>query len=175
DNAQGIAVDAAGNAYLTGSTTSTEQTFPVTVGPDLTFNGVLDAFVAKITGLCSLVGGGSPTPGGRVDLSLSSLTDAGLVYQLASSLSNGPILIDTRRIELSPDVLLFLTVMNALPGIFPNYAGVLDAQGQAKAAIHIPNLPSLKGIRIYTAFVTLKASAPSGVASISNTFGFSIQ
>ncbi|MBN2491390.1 MAG: SBBP repeat-containing protein, partial [Planctomycetes bacterium] len=29
DNAQGIAVDAAGNAYLTGSTTSTEQTFPV--------------------------------------------------------------------------------------------------------------------------------------------------
>jgi len=68
-----------------------------------------------------------------------------------------------------------LTVLSAPPGIFQNYAGVLDAQGQAKAAIKIPNLPSLKGIRIYTAFVTLQATAPSGVANISNTFLFSIQ
>ncbi|MBI3988741.1 MAG: hypothetical protein HY347_03900 [candidate division NC10 bacterium] len=44
----GIAVDRAGSAYITGGTTSTEATFPVTVGPDLTFNGDWDAFVAKI-------------------------------------------------------------------------------------------------------------------------------
>ena len=44
----GIAVDGAGNAYVSGSTDSTEASFPVTVGPDLTFNGGLDAFVAKI-------------------------------------------------------------------------------------------------------------------------------
>ena len=43
-----IAVDSAGNAYVTGSTTSSETTFPATVGPDLTFNGGADAFVAKI-------------------------------------------------------------------------------------------------------------------------------
>jgi hypothetical protein len=54
DKGCGIAVDASGNAYVAGSTTSTEATFPVTVGPDLTFNGPLtsphpDAFVAKIT------------------------------------------------------------------------------------------------------------------------------
>ena len=30
---------AAGNAYVTGDTDSTEATFPVTVGPDLTYNG----------------------------------------------------------------------------------------------------------------------------------------
>ena len=35
----GIAVDSTGNAYVTGHTRSTEATFPVTVGPDLTFNG----------------------------------------------------------------------------------------------------------------------------------------
>ena len=35
----GIAVDGAGNAYVTGYTTSTEATFPVTAGPDLTYNG----------------------------------------------------------------------------------------------------------------------------------------
>jgi hypothetical protein len=45
-----IAVDTAGNAYVTGYTNSTEATFPVSVGPDLTYNGVpWDAFVAKVT------------------------------------------------------------------------------------------------------------------------------
>ncbi len=48
DDARGIAVDAAGNAYVTGFTTSTEATFPVTVGPELTYNGGFDAFVAKV-------------------------------------------------------------------------------------------------------------------------------
>src|SRR5207245_5880846 len=45
----GIAVDSSGNAYVTGYTISTEATFPVTVGPDLTYNGgSYDAFVAKV-------------------------------------------------------------------------------------------------------------------------------
>ncbi len=48
DGGTGIAVDGAGNAYVTGNTGSTEASFPVTVGPDLTFNGYLDAFVAKV-------------------------------------------------------------------------------------------------------------------------------
>ena len=50
DEGQGIAVDRAGNAYVTGRTQSTEASFPVTVGPDLTFNGGnQDAFVAKVS------------------------------------------------------------------------------------------------------------------------------
>jgi hypothetical protein len=44
----GIAVDAAGNAYVTGETPSDENSFPVLIGPDTTFNGEWDAFVAKI-------------------------------------------------------------------------------------------------------------------------------
>ena len=48
ENGLGIAVDGAGNAYVTGFTRSTEASFPVTVGPDLTFNGGGDAFVAKV-------------------------------------------------------------------------------------------------------------------------------
>jgi hypothetical protein len=49
DWGQGIAVDGGGNAYVTGWTNSTEATFPVTVGPDLTYNlGAYDAFVAKV-------------------------------------------------------------------------------------------------------------------------------
>src|SRR5205814_1273329 len=50
DYGHGIAVDSVGNAYITGNTSSTEATFPVTGGPDLTFNGGFydDAFVAKV-------------------------------------------------------------------------------------------------------------------------------
>jgi len=64
DRGLGIAVDGAGNAYVCGKTESTEATFPVQVGPDLTYNGgAWDAFVAKIspTGsrllYCGYVGG----------------------------------------------------------------------------------------------------------------------
>ena len=37
-----------GNAYVTGYTSSESNTFPVTGGPDLTYNGGYDAFVAKV-------------------------------------------------------------------------------------------------------------------------------
>ncbi len=59
----GIAVDGAGNAYVTGATKSDKRTFPVTVGPDVSHNGDYDAFVAKVnaagTGLiyCGYIGG----------------------------------------------------------------------------------------------------------------------
>ena len=46
DSAYGIAVDAAGAAYVTGSTTSAD--FPTAIGPDATLGGTTDAFVAKI-------------------------------------------------------------------------------------------------------------------------------
>lgn len=48
EEADAIAVDTAGNAYVAGLTESDETTFPVRVGPDLTFNGIIDAFVAKV-------------------------------------------------------------------------------------------------------------------------------
>ncbi len=63
DGAAAIAVDSSGNAYVTGRTESDELTFPVTVGPDLSSNGGIDAFIAKInaagTGLasCGFIGG----------------------------------------------------------------------------------------------------------------------
>lgn len=67
EQASSIAVDASGNAYVTGYTRSNEASFPVTIGPDLTFNGIVnvdsDSFVAKVkadgTGLvyCGYIGG----------------------------------------------------------------------------------------------------------------------
>jgi hypothetical protein len=54
DQGRGIAVDKKGNAYVTGNTFSTDASFPVKVGPDLTFNGgdgisSGDALVAKVS------------------------------------------------------------------------------------------------------------------------------
>jgi hypothetical protein len=63
DSGYGIAVDAAGNAYVTGGTMSTEASFPVVAGPDLGWNGNTDAFVAKVIGngttlrYCGYIGG----------------------------------------------------------------------------------------------------------------------
>jgi hypothetical protein len=48
DGGFSIAVDASGNAYITGMTESTQSSFPVLAGPDLTHNGGWDAFVAKV-------------------------------------------------------------------------------------------------------------------------------
>lgn len=59
----GIAVDHDSCAYVTGETYSTQATFPVLTGPDLTYNGNGDAFVAKVSadgsGLvyCGYIGG----------------------------------------------------------------------------------------------------------------------
>jgi hypothetical protein len=59
----GIAVDASGNAYVTGFTSSNQSTLPVKIGPDLTHNGGIDAFVAKVNSAgtdlvyCGYIGG----------------------------------------------------------------------------------------------------------------------
>jgi hypothetical protein len=63
DGAWDIAIDGSGSAYVTGQTNSAESTFPVTIGPDLTFNGGSDAFVAKVKAdgidldYCGYIGG----------------------------------------------------------------------------------------------------------------------
>lgn len=48
DVAFAIDIDSAGNAYIAGRTASFVPSFPGAVGPDLTFNGAYDAFVAKV-------------------------------------------------------------------------------------------------------------------------------
>jgi len=122
-----------------------------------------------------IVGSGSGLPGTTISFTLFSPSDAGLPYQVGSSFGNGPIPIDTRKLELSADALLVLSVGGMLPTVFQGYAGLLDGQGNGAAKLNIPNIPQLKGLRVYTAFLTLKGSAPSGVSSISTSFLFTVQ
>ena len=48
DSGLDIAVDGSGAVYVTGETKSSDVTFPV-LGPDTTYNGVADAWVAKVS------------------------------------------------------------------------------------------------------------------------------
>ena len=109
-----------------------------------------------------------------MNLRLAAADSVGLRYQVGSSLGAGPIPIDTRVLGLSPDGLLWLSVAGALPTVFAGYAGAIDSRGDAQAAVKVPWLPGLAGLKIHSAFVTVDPGSPSGIRSISNTFAFSI-
>jgi len=122
----------------------------------------------------TIVSSGSPRPGSAVTLTLTASNDPGRPYQVGTSLGTGPIHIDTRRIDLSPDDLLRISLAGLWPSIFSGYRGVLDSTGQARASIHIPNVPALIGTRLHCAYVTIDLQAPSSIRSISNTESISI-
>ena len=128
-----------------------------------------------VQGGAQLVGSGTGAVGTTVTLFAISALDPGVAYQVGSALGNGPIPIGKRQLGLSVDALLVLSVGGALPMVFQDYSGYLDMAGKATARLNIPNAAALKGIKIYNAFMTLQASAPAGVASISNNFDFTIQ
>jgi len=121
-----------------------------------------------------IFGGGTPRPGNTVNLGLRAVNDAALPYQVGTSLGTGPIPIGARQLNLSPDSLLVATVGGFLPTIFQSYAGILSATGQGLAKIVIPGDPALVGVRLHSAFVTIKAGAPFGLKSISTTYSFTI-
>ena len=79
DNGEAIAIDSAGAAYICGTTESHESSFPVLIGPFLTFTGIgqLDSFVAKVkpdgSGLdyCGYIGGSGNDRGHGIALNSS--------------------------------------------------------------------------------------------------------
>ena len=116
-----IAVDGAGNAYVTGSTSSDQATFPVVGGPDLTFNGDYDAFVAKInppgTALvyAGYIGGAGGSHGEGKDFGEAIAVDAaGNAYVTGTTNSDEA----TFPVITGPDVTFNIT---------PNCYGCMDA------------------------------------------------
>lgn len=123
----------------------------------------------------SISGSGSPSIGGTVNLNLLSPADAGLPYQVGTSLGLGPVPIGTRKLGLSLDGLLQVSILGYLPAIFQKYAGNLASpSGTAVAAVVIPKNAGLIGVRLHSAFVTIKPGAPQNLKSISNTYSFTI-
>ncbi len=96
ESARDIAVDGNGNAYVTGSTLSTEVSFPVAVGPDTSSNGNTDAFVAKVksdgSGLvyCGFIGGTSSDSG--YGIAVDGTGSAYLTGETSSDQNSFPVL-----------------------------------------------------------------------------------
>ncbi|MBN2492913.1 MAG: hypothetical protein JXQ29_18835 [Planctomycetes bacterium] len=112
-----------------------------------------------------------PSIGTTVKLALDSYPDAGVSYVCASSLGAGPFMVGCWPVKLSVDGIFLITANNMLPALFQNYQGVLDASGQATAAVNIPNIPVLVGIGVYTAFAGV---APGGLTVVSDNGLFRI-
>ncbi|MBI2829078.1 MAG: SBBP repeat-containing protein, partial [Acidobacteria bacterium] len=95
DGGIGIAVDSAGNAYVTGTTNSAD--FPTTLGAfDVTFNGVQDVFVTKLNPAGSalvystyLGGSGFERPNG---IAVDSAGNAYVMGRTTSTISTNPLL-----------------------------------------------------------------------------------
>lgn len=122
-----------------------------------------------------LVPGGSAKAGSILDLNVLSPSEAGKPYQVGTSLGQGPIPIGQFKLELSADDLLVASTSGMLPTVFRKYSGLLDAKGQGQARLAIPNIPLLKGVRIYSAFLTIDPARPGAVSQVSPNVLVTIQ
>jgi hypothetical protein len=113
----------------------------------------------------------SPSIGTTVNLALDSYPDAGGNYVTASSFGTGPFMVGCWPVKLDVDSLFFITVNNLVPTVFQNYQGVLDATGQATAAVAIPNVNALVGIILSNAFAVV---GPGGLTVVSDNGVFRI-
>ena len=75
---------------------------------------------------------------------------------------------------LGLDPLFLLSVQNLLGPTLSGYSGRLDSQCQAPGAVRLPNVAALIGLQLYTAFVTVDGSAPSGIRTISSAYRMTI-
>ncbi len=91
-----IAVDGSGNAYVGSRTYSSETTFPVLAGPDLTANGGADAIVAKVNAAgtalvyCGFIGGAADEEARGIAVDASG--NAYLAGRTASTEATFPVL-----------------------------------------------------------------------------------
>jgi hypothetical protein len=132
DYGYGIAVDGSGNAYITGYTSSSEGTFPVWMGPDLTQNGLFDVFVAKVNAsgtaleYCGYIGGSGHDYGRGIAVDGSgNAYITGCTYSTESSF---PVIVGP-RLTSSGDRDAFVAKVNA-SGTALEYCGYIGGTGQ---------------------------------------------
>jgi streptogramin lyase len=102
-------------------------------------------------------------PGATFTIGMRLRPDANLGYVLGISLGNGPtVLPDSRTLPLSIPVVLASV-------------GTLNATGDARYSLTVPNNTNLTGLAVYFAYVTLDPTASLGVRTISNDLQVTIR
>jgi hypothetical protein len=130
-----IAVDQSGSAYVCGDTTSTQTTFPVSIGPDLTYSSSGDAFVAKVTadgkGLvyCGYIGGSGADYG--QDIAVDSNGNAYVFGDTTSTQTNFPVAIGPDLTHNGGGTDTFVAKVNA-DGTTLVYCGFIGGNGYEK-------------------------------------------
>jgi len=101
---------------------------------------------------------GQVLPGAKFALVVEDPATPGAAYLLRAAFGRSPgfLLPGVGNVPLNPDALFWLS--GAAPSIFQNFAGVLDANGVAKADVVLPNNPSLKGFHFYASGVSVNGS-----------------
>jgi len=121
-----------------------------------------------------LVCRGSGQPGTQMTINLQSRRagDGNMPYAIALSFGRRPgfQFPNGDRLNLALDPLFFMSLSNAVPGLFVNFQGHTDASGNATALVNIPGaFPPNLGITIYAAGAVLH---PAGPWTVSNTHWF---
>jgi hypothetical protein len=139
----GIAVDDTGNAYIFGQTSSDESSFPVTVGPDLTFNSAIascdansldDCYVAKIniegTALiyCGYIGGDNIDEAFAGNIAIDSTGSAYVAGRTNSNESSFPVAVGPDLSYNNSDD-IFVAKVNA-SGAMLDYCGYIGGSGR---------------------------------------------
>ncbi len=132
DFGYGIAVDASGNAYVTGYTNSNQRTFPVAKGPGLILSGNYDAFVAKVNAggtaldYCGYIGGAGQDYGRSIAVDTSGnayITGYTNSTESTFPVVGGPSLIQAGNYDA------FVAKVNA-GGTALDYCGYIGGSGQ---------------------------------------------
>jgi len=162
----GIAVDSAGNAYVTGYTGSTETTFPVIVGPDITFNddinGYLDTFVAKVSA--------EPTPTSTFTLTVTKAgTGTGTVTSAPVGINCGT---DCTEAYTS-GVVVTLTATPAAGSLFSGWSGACTGTGSCVVTMNAAT--TVTAVFIVTVpYSWITASTATGLTSDDQALPFSL-
>jgi len=164
DEGFSVAADKWGNAYVTGHTVSSEATFPVVTGPDLTFNMAYDAFIAKVCmALTADLYKIPESSGGTVNFNLDAGVGAAnrnyILLGCVTGTSPGTPLPGNKAVlPLNMDLFTNLVLGFINGPIFSNFMGALDSNGEAQAALNTfgPLPTGSAGLTIYFAFAVNK-------------------
>lgn len=161
-------LDGVWNYTLTGSVTTIPAAAPIGM---CGFGGVhIDDYELFDAVLLNDAASPTPTPGSEMKMVMRGWANA--PYIAASAFGNGGfVLSKVARFPLSPDVLFGVTAQNLLPTVFKQFQGVLDGSGDGALSIKIPGITALKGLTVFTAFLTYRQSQ---ILNVSNDYQFTI-